>query len=79
MADIDTTQDDVPDHRRHHRSQGPTHEVTTPPGNPEIDQEKLDDSLEELDKPAAATSRRRSAPGSTCPPQGWTTPTLGAQ
>ena len=29
----------------------PTHEVTTPPGNQEIDQDKLDGSLEDAEKP----------------------------
>ncbi len=51
MADIDTTQDDVPTTGGITGPKDPTHEVTTPPGNPEVDQEKLDDSLEELGKP----------------------------
>ena len=51
MAENDTTQDDVPTTGGITGPREPTHEATTPPGNQEIDQDKLDSSLEDFDKP----------------------------
>ncbi len=44
-------QDDVPTTGGITGPREPTHEVTTPPGNQEVDQDKLDSSLEDLEKP----------------------------
>ena len=44
-------EDDVPTTGGITGPKGPTHEVTTPPGNQEIDQDKLEQSLEDAEKP----------------------------
>ena len=44
-------QDDVPTTGGITGPKEPTHEVTTPPGNQEIDQDKLERSLEDAEKP----------------------------
>jgi hypothetical protein len=51
MAENDTTQDDVPTTGGITGPREPTHEATTPPGNQEIDQDKLDSALEDASKP----------------------------
>lgn len=51
MAQNDTTEDDVPTTGGITGPGGPTHEATTPPGNQDIDQSKLDASLEDVEKP----------------------------
>ncbi len=45
------TEDDVPTTGGITGPGKPTHEATTPPGNQEIDREKLEGSLEDAEKP----------------------------
>ena len=44
-------EDDVPTTGGITGPQDPTHEATTPPGNQEVDQDKLASSLEDAEKP----------------------------
>ena len=45
------TDDDVKTEHGSTSPPDPTHEATTPPGNQEVDQDKLDQALEDLEKP----------------------------
>ena len=51
MAENDITQDDVPTTGGITGPKEPTHEATSPPGNQEVDEDKLASSLEDAEKP----------------------------
>jgi hypothetical protein len=53
MAENDTRQYDIPTTGGATGPREPTHEASSPPGNQEVDEARLDTSLEDIEKPGA--------------------------